>query len=71
MLFILRYFFPQISFLLICGTFEGALLLPIDRLGMLAGIAGDKNDEVIRVFNSTGSWAAPWARGKINIYTTS
>ncbi|RMC08238.1 hypothetical protein DUI87_14479 [Hirundo rustica rustica] len=38
---------------------------------LAAGIAGDKNDEVIRVFNSTGSWAARWARGKINIYTTS
>lgn len=34
------------------------MLVPIDRLQMLAGIAEDKTDEVIRVFNSAGSWAA-------------
>lgn len=72
MFFILRYFSPISPFLSAhLWHLLRCTLVPIDRLRMLAGTAGDKNDEVIRVFNSTGSWAARWARGKINIYTTS
>lgn len=37
------------------------MLVPVQRLQTLAGIAADKSDEVIRVFNSAGPGQHGWA----------